>query len=102
VTDFAVLIMARISQGPADAMMLFAVITKAAPTLSLDARQRLYALHTSELEADGLIVRHEVGCWHLPPPKTTAPRRLNELRPGTVIPKKFAHLTPYMPNTGKE
>jgi hypothetical protein len=101
-TDFAALIMSRINQGPADAMMLFAVITKAAPTLSLDERQKLFALHARALEAAGKIARHEAGCWHLPPPKTTAPRRLNELRPGTVIPKKFAHLVPHMPNPGKE
>ena len=93
-TDLPALILARINAGPCDAMQLMEIVLKANPTMSLEARRVLLAGATVELEAAGKIVRHPVGCWQLPPPKSDAKpkKKAGPLRHGTPIPKHLKHL----------
>lgn len=90
-----------INNGPADNIMLFSAITN---LCDIDPSAAVWGMvheETARMEAERLIVRHSSGCWTLPmgvqmEAKDDKPQT-NKLRPGTSVPRQYAHLVPTKP-----
>lgn len=105
-------IIGRINKGPANIADLACEVHVQCSASPGDMYRIAYA-EILTLVKEKRIYRHECGAFMLPPStEIEADEMLSEtatkLRPGTVIPRKFRHLTqfnpsiPPMPNNGKE